>query len=329
VDRHAAELERVATRLQRRVTALVTESPAKRHQIVGQVALAPKVVDWALRAASEAIDGPEPRRTFRDRLLQRPADRPPGRLTRPEHERAWMQRRVERLRSQGVDVFLAEDGRWMRRDSRGRVKPVETRTQLVQLRVRAGERAAAETARREALRLGLRVPPRGFKQWQTLDPRIYDVYRRSVAMHAGRIAHDAAVDTWRDAAFDRLEQRGWGWIRECEATACGACLALADGTVHPPGDRRFYRHTRCRCRPRAAYPGRRKPRTGQAIVDLLTDAELAKTFQGRGGAKKARALRTGQIALQDLLLVDANRVGHTDYVIGEKSVRDLPIDVTT
>lgn len=169
----------------------------------------------------------------------------------------------------------------------------------------------------------MKAPPaRGKPKWSELDPRLYVFYSKRVAMEASRVAHDAFVDAFRDAALDRAEQLGVGWVRECQRNACGACLALADGTVHPFTDRRFYRHTRCRCKPVPAR-GRKLPRTGRQIFFSLTRAEQDALFHGRGGAAKAEALRSGAVQLTGLVQIAADRVDWTDYVVTETPLEGL------
>lgn len=316
------ELDDVALRLQERVYSQTLRNPAGRHQIVGKLVYG-RLTGWAIGDATAEIDGPRPRRSVVDRLLRRPTEPRPPVPSRREHEAAWMERRLRKLRGEGVELRQVGGG-WQRRVGNStKWVPVETASQLVQARVRAGERAAVLVARNHAGRLGVKVPPVRGADWSKIDPAVAATYYRTVAMHTSRIAHDALVDAWRDAAFDRLLELGEGWVRECEPTACGACMALCDGAVHPPTYRTFYRHTRCRCRPRRASLPR--PKTGQQIIDGMGRAELGRHFYGRGGQAKADALIDGQISLQDLLLVDAKRVGRTDYVIGEAPAKGLPI----
>ncbi len=311
------DLDATAERLQRRVYAQVVANPAGAPQVVGTSVR--RVRPAAIRAGSVSMDPS----SWTRRRLGRLAGTLPPHLTVAEHDARAYERRVDSFRKRGIEVAEVE-GRWLRRTVKGKFVQIETESELVQRRVRHGERQALASTRALARRKGLTPPPaRGRPNWRALDPSLYAAYAKRVAMEASRVAHDALVDAYRDAAFDRAEQLRIGWVRECQKNACGACLALADGTVHPYTDRRFYRHTRCRCKPRPAR-GRKLPRTGQQIFDSSSRAEQDRLFHGRGGAAKAEALRSGRIQLSDLVQIAADRTEWTDYVVGETPLEGLP-----
>lgn len=309
-----ASLDDVAERLQASVYRRVLKEPGKRHQIVGQAVGDRRA--WAVREGGKSA---EPPRRLRD-VFRRPAT---PRLTVAEHDAAAWERRLATIVASGAELEQNDQGKWYRKDGKGRLVAVETPSQLVQARVARGEREALAAAKAHAKRLKVPLPmTRRRPDWSAVDPRVKALYDRTVAMHSSRIAHDALVDTYRDAAFDRFEQIGVGWVRRCEPTACGACLALADGTVHPPTYRRFYRHTRCRCVPVPASA--KRPPTGQQIFDRYSSADQDRLFHGRGGAQKAQLLRDRRITLADLVTVDQARTDRTDYVVGETPMKGLP-----
>lgn len=311
------DLDAAAERLQGRVYAKVLKDPAGRAQIVGRSVRA--VRGQAIRAGAADMD---PSSFVRRRLGRFSGKRLPA-PTVESHDRRALERRLQAFRLAGVEVVQVGD-RWLRRTTKGKMVPVATESELVAKRVAYGERQAIASARAYAKRLGVKQPTaRGRPQWDKLDPRLYAFYAKRVAMESSRVAHDALVDAYRDAALDRAEDLQVGWVRECEKTACGACLALADGTIHPYTDRRFYRHTRCRCKPRPAR-GRKLPLTGRQIFDSKTRAEQDHLFHGRGGARKAHLLRTGAIELTDLVQIAADRAEWTDYVVSETPLEGLP-----
>jgi hypothetical protein len=310
------DLDAAAERLQQRVYNRVLKDPSGRARIVGRSVRA--VRGQAIRAGAADMDPS----TFVRRRLGRFASRPLPLPTQTEHDARAYERRLSDLRRRGVEVVQV-GGRWLRRNQRGKLVPVETETELVQRRVARAERQAVASARVFARKKGMKGPPaRGRVDWNQVDPAVYAFYAKRVAMESSRVAHDALVDAYRDAALDRAEQLQVGWVRECETTACGACLALADGTVHPWTDRRFYRHTRCRCKPVPAR-GRKPPRTGRQIFDSLTAAKQDALFHGRGGARKAALLRSGAVELPDLVQIARDRADWTDYVVTETPLEGL------
>ncbi|MFT4034680.1 MAG: hypothetical protein QM679_03780 [Patulibacter sp.] len=192
---------------------------------------------------------------------------------------------------------------------------VLSQRELVQQRLYRATLRTRLAAERWATANGLPAPV--WSDPGSIDPRVQRQWARMIAAQAGRIAHDELVDTFRDAQFDRLQTLGVGWVRRVQPDACGACLALADGTIHPAADRSFPRHTRCRCIPWPATPGHPLPPTGRQIFDSLTETEQDNLFKHRGGATKAQLLRDGTITLNDLLQIDETRAGVTDYTVSE------------
>lgn len=308
------DLDAAAERLQHRVHKLTQADPRAAAQIVGTSVR--RVRPAAIRAGQRSMD---PSSWARRRLGRfAPTVRP--HFTVAEHDARAYERRIQSFRDRGIEVEQV-DGRWMRRTAKGGLVAIETESQLVARRVAHGERQALASTRKYARRIGVKAPGRGKPRWSEFDPRLFAHYAARVAMESSRVAHDAVVDAYRDAAFDRAEQLQVGWVRECQENACGACLALADGRVHAWTDRRFYRHTRCRCKP--VPSSRRRPRTGRQIFDSLTRAEQDRLFHGRGGAAKADALRTGAVELSDLVQIAADRTGWTDYVVTETPLEGL------
>lgn len=324
-------VDALAGGVQRRVYNRVLADPGRSRATVGR-----QVASVRGRAVAAGQASMEPRRTAGRRLLERLTGAGPvPRFTVAEQDERSLLRRA--AASPGA-VFV--DGRWMRpRRERFRVdgRPIRSRgpalvripttMDLVQSRVREAEKRAMATAKLTARRLGVKEP-NGRKRgpFKDADQRVVEAYRRRLALECGRIAHDAVMDDYRDAAFDRADQLGVGWKRECERNACGACLALADGVVHPPGARLFYRHTRCRCRP---VPATRRVRTGREIFDGLTRDEQDRLFHGRGGEVKAELLRTGRVDLPDMVLIASERLESTEYVVSEAPLEGLLRDATT
>lgn len=263
-----------------------------------------------------------------DHVLGPPATDLPA-PTLADRDHLAFQRRLQNLRNRGAELHQI-DGRWYRRPlGRGtNLVPVETARQLVQQRLARAETEARKQTLQLAAHLGITKPRNRRGQWT--DPRLEKNWSERVAIQAARIAHDEMIDTFRDAAFDRMQQRGTvGWTRQCEPTACGACLALTDGSIHPASDRTFYRHTRCRCFPVPVNDPAKVPQTGQQIFDALTEAEQDALFRYRGGRDKAQALRAGHIQLADLLQVDKQRIAVTDYVIGETPLHALSLPTSS
>lgn len=121
---------------------------------------------------------------------------------------------------------------------------------------------------------------------------------------ARRIATTMIAHAGREAMTDLMTASPYidGWIRVARGTACGACLALADGRVHDP-DQPFRGHPHCRCVQEPVLTGDRgrvsRP-TGQQIFNSKSKAEQDALFEGRGGAAKADLIRGG-MPLTDLV----------------------------
>jgi hypothetical protein len=247
--------------------------------------------------------------------------RGPALQPQADAEQQQLEQRVEDLRAQGLAVKKIA-GRWMRPSFSAKQQwtPVLGTRELVQQRLYRAELAARQATNRYAQRIG--VPPRQIDRTGTVEwgePRLERFWAAQTATAAGRIAHDATVDSWRDGAFERMAQRREvrGWRRLAEPTACGACLALADGKLHPVMETRFYRHNHCQCIPVAVTATSPRVPTGQEIFDAKTVDEQNAVFRGHGGRAKAQALRDGTIALADLVRIDEDRIDRTDYVLAE------------
>jgi hypothetical protein len=152
--------------------------------------------------------------------------------------------------------------------------------------------------------------------------RVEAFRRQALAVEAARVAHDAAVGAWRDAARARMAQLPdvLGWRRVAEPGACGACLALMDGSVHP-AEEDMVVHTRDRCiaEPVVLHVNDQdwgRPR-GHEIFAAKTPAEQDATFHGRGGAAKAQLIRDGRIDFADLAQIATERLGQTNVALAE------------
>lgn len=114
---------------------------------------------------------------------------------------------------------------------------------------------------------------------------------------ARRIATTMIAHAGRAAMTDLMTESPYidGWVRVARGTACGACLALADGRVHET-DEPFRGHPNCRCVQEPVLVGDRgsvsRP-TGQQIFNSKSKAEQDALFEGRGGAAKADLIRGG------------------------------------
>ncbi|MCK9250358.1 MAG: hypothetical protein M0P31_15465 [Solirubrobacteraceae bacterium] len=315
-------LERLAEAVMVRTSRAVQRDPGQRHAVLArQLWTGPSPV-----AAQAALDGASTAEVLAGQAAQQ---RDPIELLQAT-ERHQLERDLAAWRVRGPVVQVANDptGRWHRPSRSGKQDwtPILNPREQAQQRVYRAQRQAFVSTQTLAGRIGVAMPDaeRGKPvRWEDADPRLYAHYRRRVGMETSRIAGDVVVDTHRHATLDRLEDLGVGWVRKAEATACGACLALADGRVRPPSMRSFPKHTRCRCIAVPVGPDGERPPTGREVFDGLTVEEQNALFDHRGGAAKAELLRNGDLELSDLVKFSEDRArGITDYEIGEASLSD-------
>lgn len=160
------------------------------------------------------------------------------------------------------------------------------------------------------------------------DPKVREHRVSLLAVQTARIAHDAAVGAWREAAQARMAQipAVVGWRRIASPDACAACLALMDGSVHPIAEQMVV-HTRDRCLAEPAVVGVNDRQwthpTGEQIFKAKDRADQDALFAGRGGHDKAQLIRDGHIAFSDLARVATDRLGHTPIALSETPLSDL------
>lgn len=178
--------------------------------------------------------------------------------------------------------------------------------------------------------LGRNVPPAGIDpaeySGRTADGRPLPeilrpaMYSAFIALGAGRGPREAAtaslarvvrasrteiVEAARASLADLMDRSNVirGWRRVTSADPCGACLALADGTVHD-ADELPEMHGHCRCTAEPVVRGVRdtvqRP-TGEQMWEQLTEQQQNRLFAGRGGADKAELIRSGHVHLNDLV----------------------------
>jgi hypothetical protein len=117
-----------------------------------------------------------------------------------------------------------------------------------------------------------------------------------------RMAADEATAAGRSALHDTLAERPdtyQGWRRVSGAGTCVRCLADTHGTVQSH-DARLVAHFRCTCVPEPVLhgmPDRVHRPTGLERFRALTAEQQDKV----AGPAAAKALRTGEIALSDLV----------------------------
>ena len=132
----------------------------------------------------------------------------------------------------------------------------------------------------------------------------------STATRATRTAITGAARSAQSVVME-TEPRVRGWRRVTSARPCGACLAAADGRVHPAGSLPET-HDSCRCTAEpvlSGVPDRLRRPTGQEIFDRMDPAEQHALFAGRGGAAKAAAVRERGVSA--LLSRRAGRITET------------------
>lgn len=123
---------------------------------------------------------------------------------------------------------------------------------------------------------------------------------RGVRGAAGQVlaAGRSAMDDMTQA-----DQQIIGWRRVTSGDACGVCLGAATGAIQHDAEVLLC-HDTCRCckEPvvRGAADGVQRP-TGSQIFDEMSADEQDALFAGRGGAAKADLIRSGDIALADLI----------------------------
>lgn len=131
----------------------------------------------------------------------------------------------------------------------------------------------------------------------------------NVALAAGlaraqRTAGFEIVQTARVAQADAMRRpEVVGWRRAVGGGACGACMGSATGAIHPVGDMpRVHRRDRCVAEPviRGVRDRVERP-TGEQIWHRMTPAQQDAVFHNRGGAQKADLVRSGAVALPDLV----------------------------
>lgn len=303
------DVETLGDRVQLAVARRVERKPTNRGTLLSAALWAPNGdgVVAAARAAGAALV---------DAIVGAPGPPP---VSIEEYHEAALLARVAALRAAG-DRAVKVDGRWLRESAEsGRLTWVPTLRSLAHDRLYRAELAAWHSGERLGRRLGLD------RKGRVIDPRVKAHRARMTGLAAGRIAHDVAVDAFRDSVFEQFEQRPevLGWRRLAERTACGACLGLADGRIQTT--RAFYRHTRCRCIPIPVTATSPAIPTGRELFDALSEQEQDDLFRRRGGRLKAQALRDGRIDLSDLVLVADERLDNTVYVIGETPMSALQL----
>jgi hypothetical protein len=123
-----------------------------------------------------------------------------------------------------------------------------------------------------------------------------------------RVAGTEVVDSGRRALTDamQVDNRIVGWRRVTSNRPCGACLAAATGAIHKD-DEVPHVHSHCRCTAEPVVRGvadRVHRQTGPALFDAMSKHEQDRLFVGRGGEQKAELLRTGAVAMKDLITVE-------------------------
>lgn len=152
-----------------------------------------------------------------------------------------------------------------------------------------------------------------------------DVDVRAAAM--ARTIDARLSEQWRAGLGDQMVEQPEviGWRRRAEPGACGACLALADGSIHTPGAS-MATHPRCRCVTEMVIRGVNDTEwgrpTGQEMFDGMSPTEQDALFLGHGGAEKARLLRSGEVAMSDLVSEGSARLGGR-RIITETPLKDL------
>lgn len=152
-----------------------------------------------------------------------------------------------------------------------------------------------------------------------------DVAVRTAAM--ARTIDARLSEQWRAGMGDQMNDQPEviGWRRRANPGACGACLALADGTIHETSEA-MATHPRCRCSPEMVIRGVNdddwgRP-TGEEMFQRMSTAEQDRMFYGHGGAEKARLLRSGEIKLKDLVKEERTSLGGR-RIITETPLKDL------
>lgn len=124
-------------------------------------------------------------------------------------------------------------------------------------------------------------------------------------MAATRCANTEVMDACRSGLQRAMSgvREVVGWRRAYGGDACPVCLALADGTVSTP-DRLPDTHPACRCIAEPSVTSdtdsAHRP-TGAETFDGMSAAAQDALFAGRGGNEKGTLLRSGAVALGDLV----------------------------
>lgn len=139
---------------------------------------------------------------------------------------------------------------------------------------------------------------------------------------ARRLVGDALLATPRralDQASERQAERLLSWRRVTAANACGACLGSAAG--EHPLEEPLHLHGNCRCtkefRVRDVEEKWLRP-TGEQIFQALSAEDQNNLFRGRGGERKAELIRSGQIAL-------ANLVAKAEMATATDGIQEAPL----
>ncbi|MGE4424988.1 MAG: ADP-ribosyltransferase [Solirubrobacteraceae bacterium] len=308
------EVERFGDRVQQAATRRVAKRTAAMSGVLAAIL-------WQGDQGGTVVQARHAAGRLVEQVLGRPG---PPLASLEESDARWLNDRIGELVARGEEV-IDINGRWMRPSYSGKQDwtPVETRRMLVQQRAYRGRLQARDATLKLARKL--RIDPyrevNGRQEWS--DPRLKAHYERLTAVHAGRVAHDATVDAFRDAMFEQIaaDPELIGWRRLAEPTACAACLALADGRVHT--DRRMLRHTRCRCIPVPVTATSAPLPTGRELFDAMSEEEQDQAFGGRGGRVAAQALRDGKAELTDFVQIDEDRLERTDYVLSQRPTGHL------
>lgn len=148
-----------------------------------------------------------------------------------------------------------------------------------------------------------------------------------------RVINVALTDAWRDGTRAAIasDPRALGWRRVSRDGCCGACLALADGRIHPIREA-LAGHPFCRCIMeivlRGINDGAWGRPTGLQRWAAMSEAEQDALFHGSGGAAKADLIRSGHVTLADLAAWqprDPNERNHRQLP-REATLRELALD---
>lgn len=145
------------------------------------------------------------------------------------------------------------------------------------------------------------------------------------AARAVRLARTEVMEASRRALADGMNrhQRVKGYRRVTSGSgSCGACLGSATRTIYPTRAR-LRIHWSCRCTAEPVVSGvseRVKRPTGEELFRAMSASEQARMFAGKGGEAKAALIRSGEVSLADLVVVERN-------AIMEDTITEAPLKV--